>query len=268
MVETRFRKIKGKVIKRNGHFSSDPGAATANAAIRTLKILWNYAQDIVPGLPQNPVQLKRWYKVRRRERHVTGDQLPAFYKAVMDLRNPTMKDYILLVLFTGLRRNEAAGLLWSDLDFAQRIIRIPAHRTKAQRRLDLPMSDFVHGLLVARRALGFENEFVFPGESKSGHLTDPTSALADAAEASGVRVTMHDLRRTFITVARRCRGISEVDSKALVSHAVGSDTTSGYDQVATPDLADAMQIVTDRLKQLCKVPTVEGEGVVALERRA
>ncbi len=48
------------------------------------------------------------------------------------------------------------------MDLNQRVIRLPATRTKAKRKLELPMSDFVRDLLVARRALG-NAAFVFPG---------------------------------------------------------------------------------------------------------
>jgi integrase len=266
MVEQRFRKIKTEVAKRgsdNGRFQSEPGAATANATMRALKILWNYASDSAPTLPPNPVKLKRWYKVPARERHVSGDQLPAFYQATSQLANRAMRDYLLLVLFTGLRRDEAAGLRWSDIDFSQRIIRLPAHRTKAQRKLDLPMSDYVHALLVARRALGYENQYVFPGNGRTGHLSNPKDALHKVAEACGVRVTTHDLRRTFVTVASQCR-IPPMALAGLVNHSPGKSITAGYSQISTADLSDAMQIVTDRMKQLCGVPAVEGEGVVPL----
>ena len=36
-------------------------------------------------------------------------------------------------------------------------------------------------------------------------------------------------------------------SGALVNHSLGGDVTEGYNQLATSDLAEAMQIVTDRM---------------------
>ena len=39
-------------------------------------------------------------------------------------------------------------------------------------------------------------------------------------------------------------------SEALVNHSLGGDVTEGYNQLATGDLAEAMQIVTDKLKVL------------------
>ena len=51
-------------------------------------------------LPPNPVtQLKRqWFPVERRTRIVRADEMPAFYRAVMDLPNPVQRDYLLTLL--------------------------------------------------------------------------------------------------------------------------------------------------------------------------
>ena len=107
----------------------------------------------------------------------------------MALPNPVARDYLLLLLFTGLRRTEAATLRWGDVDFVERVIRLPAARTKAGRKLDLPMTDIVRDLLVARRAIGKE-EYVFPSDSKSKHISEPRA---------GKRWRWDFLRRT------RCR---------------------------------------------------------------
>jgi integrase len=253
MVESRFRRIKTIVASRaNGSAqTSEPGAGTANAVMRALRALWNHAQDTVPDLPPTPVKLKkRWFAVPERERNVSGDQLAKFYRAVTDLPSTTMRDYILLLLFTGLRKAEAAGLKWADLDFSQRIIRLPARRTKAKRKLDLPMSRYVYDLLAARRAIGVENAFVFPGNGAAGHLTDPKSALHGVGGMCGVYVSPHDLRRTFVTVAAQCR-IPPMALSGLVNHSVGTGITAGYARLNTADLAEAMEIISERILELC-----------------
>jgi integrase len=154
------------------------------------------------------------------------------------------RDYLLTLLFTGLRRSEAASLTWDDVDLKARVIRVPALRTKAGRKLDLPMSDFVYGLLAARREIG-KDKFVFPSSGKDG-------PLRLVAKASGVEVSAHDLRRTFITVAEGT-DISPLALKALVNHALGNDVTSGYVQITAERLREPAQRVADRLKALCNI---------------
>ena len=77
---------------------------------------------------------------------------------------------------------------------------------------------------MARRAIG-RTEFVFHADSKSGHIEEPKFHLALVAKATGIRVSTHDLRRTFITVAESC-DISPIALKALVNHGLGNDVTS------------------------------------------
>jgi integrase len=248
MIETRHRAIANEVGKGQPH----KGEVTANLAMRTLRLLWINAAERFPDLPPHPVKRLRrqWYPEQRRTRLVKAEELPKFYNAVVGLTNHVARDYLLLLLFTGLRLSESNSLTWNDIDFVQRVIRVPASRTKAGRKLDLPMNDFVRDLLVARRSLG-DAKYVFPGPGKSGHLTNTTWPLAHVAEACGVLVSAHDLRRTFVTVAEAC-DISPIALKALVNHSVG-DVTSGYAIMSVERLREAAQRVADQMKSMCGI---------------
>ena len=220
--------------------------------MRVLRAVYNYAADRNAELPHNPVRLRRqWHKVRARERVLSAADLPVFYRAVTELKLSIGRDYLLLVLFTGLRRREAASLRWSDIDLVARTMTIPAARTKANRKLDLPLTDFVLELLTSRRAIG-RTEFIFHAASRSGHIEEPRTFLDAVAAACGVKVSVHDLRRTFITVAESC-DISPLALKALVNHATGNDVTAGYVQINPERLREPAQKVTDRLKVLCQI---------------
>ena len=260
MVEERHRAIAAQV----GRSERYKGNSAANLSMRVLRILWNFAAERVPDLPPNPVRRLRrqWYPEPRRVRMVHAEQLPAFYQAVCALESAIARDYLLLVLFTGLRFSESISLTWEDVDLKQRVIRIPAVRTKSKRKLDLPMSDFVRDLLVARRALG-NAKYVFPGRVGK-HLTDPTWPLAAIKQATGIQISVHDLRRTFLTVAESC-DISPLALKALVNHSTSSDVTAGYVQMTVERLREPAQRVCDKLKELCEVMTLAGKNVAQLK---
>ena len=270
MIEHRHAAIADDVKKRAAPGSRSgggptTGAATANAVMRALRAVYNFAADRDPELPTNPCRrLKRaWFPVARRERLVRSDELPAFYRAVDAVPSRVSRDFLLLLLFTGLRRTEAAALRWEEVDFAQRLIRLPAGRTKAGRKLDLPMSSFVRDLLVSLRALGDDGPFVFGANSRSGHIEEPRFPLAQIAEATGIAVTCHDLRRTYITIAESA-DISPLALKALVNHALGGDVTSGYVQMTIERLRLPAQRVCERLMELCGVPAEAAPNVAAL----
>ncbi len=222
--------------------------------MRTLRLLWNFATRADDTLGANPVNLGGdWFAEPRRDRIIQASEMPAFYKGVAALPNPVARDYIMFVLFTGLRRREAAMFKWEHVNFTNRLIRIPSANTKAKRKLDLPMVDFVRGLLIARQSVGRElSGFVFPSHGKkTGYIAEPKFPLDAVAKSSGVRVSVHDLRWTYITIAEETE-ISVMALKALVNHWLGKDVTEGYVQMNPERLRAPAQKVADKLKALCR----------------
>lgn len=259
MVEARHQDIAAEVAA-GGRY---PGGSTADGAMRVLKLLWRYAARSDRTLPPCPVDLRGlWYAPPCRDRQLHPSQMPPFRAAVETLMNTVARDYILFLLFTGLRRREAASLKWDMVDFAERVVRLPGASTKSGRKLDLPMTSFVFDLLVARRAQG-RGDFVFPASGKSGHIAEPKFPLRAVAAECGTYVSAHDLRRTFVTVAESC-DISYSSLKALVNHSLGkSDVTAGYIQMTTERLREPAQRVCDRLMVLCGIEPPAGASKIA-----
>ena len=246
---------------------TNDGTVVANNVMKVLRALWNYAADKNPEIGSNPAKLKKqiWYPVEPRSRHVSPEQLPVFYRAVTELESAVGRDYILMLLFCGTRRRETAALKWSDVDLKGKVLRIPAAQTKAKRKLDLPLTNFVYDLLVARRGLG--GEWVFPADSRSGHVEEPKFHFGQVAEATGIRVSCHDLRRSFLTAAESC-DISVNALRALVNHSLGRDVNSRYIQMSVERLREPAQGVCDRMKQLCGIEEPKGKNVARLRGKA
>jgi integrase len=197
---------------------------------------------------------------KRRERMIRSDEMPSFYRAVHALRNTRDRDLIMLLLFTGLRFTEAAGMRWEDVDFPQRAIRLPAARTKARRRLDLPMTTQVRDLLVARRAVGIEGDFVFPAmmrTAETGHAVALVRSFNAIAKTCGFRVSPHDLRRGYATISEGC-DISWSALIALLNHAAPAGVTGGYVRVTLDRLREPAQRVADKIAELSDVTQPEG----------
>jgi integrase len=247
-VEREHRRIAEET---KGRHAGETGRATANLVFRAFRAIWNFAAERDADLPQNPVKRLRrqWFAVHRRERLVKASEMPVFYQAVCALPNSTHSAYLRFLLFTGLRRREAASLMWADVSLADRTFRIPAERTKAGRTLTLPMSNLVYDLLIAHGAQGRE-QFVFASNAKSRHIEEPKFALKQVAAAAGVAVSAHDLRRTFATVAESA-DLSAYALKALLNHSLPkTDVTGGYIQLTVDRLREPTQRVADRMKEL------------------
>lgn len=266
-VECRYRDIVRDVGQRRaagqirGGVAVD-GRATANTALRLFRALWNHQAGRDEDLPRNPADRlkKQWHRLDRRERHVRAEDLTAFYAAALALPSCVQRDLVIFALYTGMREREAAGLRWDEVDLPQRMVHLPPRRMKAHRRFDLPMSDVVYNLLVARRALGNDGPYVFPGYGKSGHCESFTYALRQIAAAGGVSVSPHDIRRTFASVAESAE-ISPLALKLLVAHSTGNDVTAGYQIMSPARLRGSAQKVADRLKELCGIVPPEGMNV-------
>jgi integrase len=258
-----LRTISADMIEaRHGSLGTEIGGSTANGVMRTFRALWNFYAERMPDLPPNPVKrLKRlWFAEPRRTRMIPAEKLPEFYRAVRMLDNKVACDLFLLLMFTGLRKGETSSLRWDNIDLRQRTITLPAEKTKAKRALVLPMSDFVHALLVKRRALG-NAKFVFPGYGKSGHLSDLGSPIKAIAERTGIIFSCHDLRRGFSTIAESV-DVSMASLKMLLNHAPSKDVTAGYIVIGPERLRASAQRIADRLQQLCGIVPPAGDNIV------
>ena len=93
---------------------------------------------------------------------------------------------------------------------------------------------------------------MFPANSRSGHVEEPRHFLEQVAKATGIEVSVHDLRRTFVSVAESTE-MSVYALKALVNHSLGGDVTAGYVQHSVERLRVPAQRVADELRRLCRI---------------
>lgn len=246
---------KDKVARKHAELGSDQGEAYANLAMRLLRALFNFASSQYEDdqgrslITENPVkrlsQTRAWYRVERRNTFIKAHELPIWYKEVMQLKNKTLRDYLLLILFTGLRRQEAAKLRWENVDMQARTLTI--NDTKNNQQHVLPLSNHLYDLLE-RRKTSSSGEHVFSGTGKGGHIVEPRKQMAKIINATGVNFTVHDLRRTFITVAES-QDIPVYALKRLLNHKMNNDVTAGYIVTDVERLRKPMQIITDFLLQ-------------------
>jgi integrase len=258
MVEERHRDLRKTT--RQG----TSGEAQANQIMRILGTLLNFAAanyeiDGRPIILVNPVKRlsynRQWYPDRRRQTIIPDHKLAEWYDAVISLRHKKIRDYLLLLLFTGLRRIEGASLRWEDLDFQSKVITIRAEIAKNKKEHRLPMSDFLEALLTKRHLEKKDSsEFVFPGRGACGHIVDSDHVYAGVAKKAGCPFTLHDLRRTFLTMAERL-DLSYVVLKKLANHSGRNDTTFGYVIVDIERLREPMQRITNELLRLSKATT-------------
>ena len=235
------------------------GKAQANQSMRFLRSLINFAAgqyengDGKPLIKDNPVsiitQTKTWYRVERRQTIIKNHDLASWFDAVDSLNGDLVKDYLKVLLFTGLRRQEAMKLRWDQVDLKAKTLTIID--TKNRNPLTLPLGPFILKLLKARKSNATDSPFVFPGIGKTGHLVESKHQTAQVTKESGVKFCLHDLRRVFINTAESL-DISSYAVKQLVNHSIGGDVTAGY-MVSDPErLRKPMERIETHLLRLCR----------------
>jgi integrase len=115
------------------------------------------------------------------------------------------RDLLRFLLLLPLRRTEAAGLRWSEVDFDQGRIRIAADRIKKS-AAQLPLSPAARAILEARKATATATgDLVFPTAAGGMFvnwdrpLARIRVAIGEDKNDRGSRTTIHDTRRAFVS---------------------------------------------------------------------
>ena len=146
----------------------------------------------------------------------------------------TQRDYILFLLITGKRKEEAAHLTWKDINFKKYIITL--HKTKSGKVDVIPMTNLMWHLMKCRNNSPNKHpEYVFPNKFNLGPINSIRVSLSKVCNYSdddisplGEDISAHDFRRTFATMSNEL-GMTKTDTAILLNHSM-RDVTEGYIQ--------------------------------------
>jgi integrase len=157
----------------------------------------------------------------KRERVLDDDEVNLVWRAFEAVGWPFGRIGQLLLL-TGAREREVAGMEWKEIDLASRIWTLPAARAKNGREHVVPLSDAAVEIISSLPRLE-SRKFVF---STTGRT--PVSGFSNAKKyvdaAMGESIpnwTFHDLRRTVATNLQRL-GVRLEVTEAVLNHVSGS----------------------------------------------
>jgi len=279
MIRARYDEIRERVAERPRgradyvakRAKRPTGLSMSTDVMRKFSAVWNYAVDMDNPLGDNPVLAlkKKWPPIPRRSVVIPEKSMPDWWAALEEEPDGALKDCVKLVVFTGLRRSEAERLKWEEIDFKNAILRLPRERLKADRALELPLTDVVLDLLKRRHKDRGDSDYVFPtttigwAKNKDGtrrkthpaHISSIEEPCNRIGDRMGLRVTPHDLRRTYTTVAESLE-MSGHALNALTNHAPKRDVIGQHYLVLNADrLREPAQRVADRLQQLIRKPS-------------
>ena len=230
---------RGDVVERFRSVS-EKAPIMANLSFRYLRALLNFAQEVCrtpddkPMLTENPVSVLKgaslWNPEKARKTRIPTDRVGAVWHYMTTEResgglttiSETANDLVRFLLLTGCRFSEAAKLEWADVDLVKKtwFIRDP----KNHNQITLPLSQPAVELLKERKRV---NCYIFPSRDGKDHIVDIGTTCDKLTEHAGLRVTAHDLRRTFIAVCHELN-IELWRAELLTNHVPTGVTLNSY----------------------------------------
>jgi integrase len=224
-------KPRGKAVVKGGGDTA-ARAASLLGGIYT----WAEKRGLVAGL--NPVRGVETLRHLLRDRVCSTSELRALGQVLDDRQTamPAAVAALRLIALTGVRREEACGLRWSEIDEGGRCLRLSATKTgKSVRPIGTPV------LALLRTLPKTSATWVFPNETGTGSA-DLKKLIASLFDQAGLQdARSHDLRRTFASAAAD-EGYSDATIAALLGHSQRNITARHY--IRRPD--EALVAAADR----------------------
>ena len=245
-----------------------PGNSTSkDNKMRILRLLMNSALAL-KIITENPCdvlkksELDLWSKPTRKSRIIPADSLKDWYEAVLQLTNPKAKTYLLLLLYTGLRANEALHLEWKNVNFKNDTVTVMDTKNHSNFTTYIPMQ--LKPYLRSLQELTINNNFVFPSNNQEGTMAIPRWPLDQVTLKTGIEFSSHDLRRTFATIAEASL-LPETIIKRLLNHTTDNCVTGGYIRTE----ANTMKQAVDRIAGFIQDQvTPDIENIVSINKSA
>lgn len=220
---------------------------TSNRSLSLLSGIFRRAIDMGVIL-ENPCRgVKKAREAGARKRVLSGEELPRFMRAVTAETRTLPGMALALLIATGLRKMEVLSLSWSNIDLSQRRLFLPHTKSKVPRYVALNSQalDLLQKMAAKRIA---ECDWVFPSDSRTGHLLDVRRTFEGVCAAAGiVGLRLHDLRRTHASILVNA-GVPILQVRDILGHA-DVRTTQIYAHLNTTSLGIASEVAAGELRK-------------------
>jgi integrase/recombinase XerD len=197
-------------------------------AIRTLLRFW-YGENYI----HTPVKFEMPKLAKKRLPVLTEDQLQTLLKHC----NVRDRAILLFLVDSGLRRAEVCALDWSDVDMQSGLVRV-RHGKGRKDRSAVVGAKTRRALLAYRRTLANRDGALFQTQAGTRMRGNTLrSVIRRLAKQTGIEVTAHALRRTFVIMSLR-NGMDVLHLQAMLGHA-NLDMVYHYAQMVDDDLLQA-----------------------------
>jgi integrase len=224
-----------------------PSGQSAAAAVRYLRPILKWASEGGRGYCDRALSdISPPAIVRRRERVLNCEELSRLLPVLAASDSP-YGQAMRLMLLTAVRREEAAGARWQDVDFDAATLTLP--ETKNGKTHVVPLSRQAVAMLTGIKPKNAKPaDLVF--QARGGGRLANWGKAGDSIQAKSKTAewTRHDLRRTAATLMGEAGELPHVIEAALNHTAVHSQLAATYNQARyRPEVSAALQRLADQL---------------------
>jgi integrase len=219
---TPLEEINGQMVE--AVLNTISGKYMRNRSRAYVRVLFNWAveEDLLSVSP-----VKKQTKRKRKLTEEVSRSRVLSEKEISDLWNAKSEypfgPMFKLLLLTGQRREEVAGMRWQDIDLEQALWTLPGSLTKNKEQHAVPLSKQVIAILKSLPRIGETYVITTSGKTPVSGFSKAKMNLDNKSGVAGWR--WHDLRRTFATFAAEHLDTPQAAVEAILNHKSGS--TSG-----------------------------------------
>lgn len=176
----------------------------ANGVVEMARRLFNWCAGRRDGkvnfwpVAANPAASVSVHEIRDRQRRrfLQPAELVRFNEELEKEQHRDLRDVLVLLLATGARKGNVYEMRWQDISFDLARWNVPTSKSGEGYQVNLTPAA-VKVLERRRRAASPDDMWIFPANSKSGHIVDVKKVWMEFRKRCGFPdVRLHDLRRT------------------------------------------------------------------------
>jgi integrase len=195
-------------------------------------------------LEKNPATgIRKHQENNEVHRYLSAQEIMRFMEALKNEENQVAVAAFKLLLYTGVRRQEALDARWEHVDLQKRVWFLPTSKSGKSRHVIL---NAMAVELLQRQPRLPDNPFVFPGKIEGKQLNNPQKAFKRVLKTAGIaNFRMHDLRHTHASIAIN-NGASLYEVQHLLGHSQAI-TTARYAHLTDDTLRRVSDTVSNSI---------------------
>lgn len=172
------------------------GPYAANRMVQLLKAVFNKGKMWKLYSGDNPFKGITLFPEKPRERFLSQDEVAHLIGVLQEESDQSsLRDFIILSLFTGIRKANLMSLRWDYIDWETGILTIPDTKNGTSQTMILGGREIA---VLHDRQNRVKGDYIFPGTGRTGHLMDLKRSWTTLRKRANLEdCTIHDLRRSL-----------------------------------------------------------------------